>query len=399
MTTKTLLVLAAGPLQVPVIATARRMGLRVVAADGHPEAPGLLLADAAHVINITDPAACLDVARRERVDGVIHICSEVAMASLGRINQELGLAGPGPDTVVRATNKEQMRRAFEQGGAPSPRSIAVTTGGEALAAAAAIGGALIVKPSRNSGSRGITQIPVGSRADLLLRAFEHAMGESRDRSALIEQYVEGPEFSVEALVWQGHIEILAVTDKLTTQAPHFVELGHSQPSQRTRPEIEAIRQAAVLGIRALGLDGCAAHAEIKLTSAGPFLMEIGARLGGDFITTELVPRSTGIDMVAAAIRLSLGEAPDLRPARAPHGAAIRYLAPRPGVVERIEGVATARACPGVTSVEVYVKPGDGVGIVDSSLARAGHVIAEGRDAAEAVANAERARAAISIQTR
>jgi biotin carboxylase len=398
MRSKTLLVLAAGSLQVPAITVGKRLGLRVVAADGVQTAPGLPLAHAAHIVDITNPRVCLEVARAEKVDGVIHICSEVAMASLGLVNRELGLHGPDPETVIRATNKERMRRAFETGGAPSPKSIGVSSEAEALDAAANIAGALIVKPSRNSGSRGVTYVPGKAGSRCLLAAFRHAMAESRDRSALIEQYVEGPEFSVEALAWNGRLEILAITDKLTTGQPNFVEMGHSQPTRLSPTDAEKIRQAAVLGIRALKLDWCAAHAEVKLATDGPYLMEIGARLGGDFITTELVPRSTGVDMVAAAIRLCLGEEPDLEPQHGARGAAIRYLAPEPGMVERVTGVEEARRQPGVQVVEVYVAPGDQVRKVNSSLSRVGHVIAEGLTAEEAVANAELARDGVRIET-
>lgn len=395
---KTLLVLGAGPLQVPAITTARRLGVRVVAADGNPAAPGLALADSAHVLNIVAPESCLAMARAEKVDGVIHICSEAAMASLGLINQELGLHGLTPETVIRATNKEQMRRAFEQGGAPSPRSTAVTTGAAALAAARGIGGALIFKPSRNSGSRGVTYVPAGATPAALQAAFARAMSESRDYSALVEQFVQGPEFSVEALVWNGRIEILAVTDKLTSGEPHFVEMGHNQPSQLPPAAHKAVRDAAVKGIRALGLDWCAVHAEVKLEAGKAFLMEIGARLGGDFITTELVPRSTGIDMVAGAIHLALGEAPDLKPVHPPRGAAIRYLTCPRGLIREIAGVTGALRLPGVKLVDVYLKPGECIGPLDSSLARSGHVIADGATAAEAVENAERARSAVVIIT-
>jgi biotin carboxylase len=392
----TILVLASGQLQLPAIITARRMGLRVVAADGDPAAPGLALADAAHVVDIRDPAACLDIARRERADGVIHICSEVAMAALGWINQELGLHGPDVATVVRSTNKERMRRAFEVGGALSPRSLCVRTAEEAVSAARSVGGVLIVKPSRNSGSRGVSQLPADASDGQVAAAFHRALSESRDPSVMIEQFVEGPEFSVEALVWPGHVEVLAVTDKLTTGAPHFVELGHTQPSRLDPASLALVRDAALRGIRALGLEWCAAHAEVKLAADGPYLMEIGARLGGDFITTELVPRSTGIDMVAAAISLALGEDPDLTPAHPPRGAAIRYLTPPPGMVQRIEGVEQAREMPEIEIVDIYVKPGDRIGPLESSLARAGHIIAEGKDADEAARRAEAGRDGVRV---
>lgn len=394
----TLLVLAAGPLQMPALTTAKRMALRVVAADGNTEAPGLALADAAHVINILDPEACLDVARREKIDGVIHVCSEVSMYPMGRINEELGLAGIDAETAVRSTNKERMRRAFEAAGAPSPQSIGVATREAALAAVRAIGGPVIFKPSRNSGSRGVTRLDPDAAPETIDAALRYAVEESRDESALVEEYVEGPEFSVEILCWNGEPRVLSVTDKVTTGPPHFVETGHSEPTRRPPEVRQAIVDAAVAGVRALGIDWAAAHAEVKLSPRGPVLMEIGARLGGDYITTELVPRSTGIDMVEGAINLALGREPDMHPRHEPHGAAIRYVTPAPGTVVSIEGVGKARRMAGVRIVEVDVQVGDTVPEVKSSLTRVAHVIAEGAIADEAIENAEAGRAAIRIQT-
>jgi len=394
----TLLVLAAGPLQIPAIAAAKRMGLRVVAADGNPKAPGLAMADAAYVFDIKDPDACIQVARKEKIDGVVHVCAEVSMYAMGRINEELGLHGVDPGAAIRATNKEKMRRAFEAAGAPSPLSIGAATGAEAIAAAERIGRPLIVKPSRNSGSRGVTRLGPGEGEKALLSAFEYALRESRDASAVIEEYVEGPEFSIEILAWDGRPHVLTVTDKVTTGAPHFVETGHSEPTLEPPEAAKAIADAAVAGVKALGIDWAAAHAEVKLTSRGPVLMEIGARLGGDFITTELVPRSTGIDMVEGAINLALGRVPDLRPRHAPQGASIRYLTPKGGKVVGLSGVEKAKAMPGVKIVVVDVGPGDQVPELKSSLCRIGHVIAEGATAAEAIANAEAARDTIRIQT-
>ena len=396
---KTLLVLAAGPLQLSAVTTAKRLGLRVVAADGSAEAPGMALADKAYVIDIRDPEACLAVARKEQIDGVIHICSEVAMLSMGRINEELHLAGIDAATAIRATNKAEMRKAFERFGTPSPRAIAVQSAAEAQAAARQIGYPVIVKPGRNSGSRGITKLSGDEGADALASAFDYAFHESRDPVVLVEEFVDGPEFSIEILVWNGRPRVLTVTDKETTGAPHFVETGHSEPTQQPAEARAAIEGAAVAGVKALGIDWAAAHAEVRLSSRGPVLMEIGARLGGDFITTELVPRSSGIDMVAGAIRLALGEEPDLTPQHEPRGAAIRYLRHRPGRITAVTGTDEARRMVGVAIVEVYHEVGEVLPEVTSSLTRAGHVIAEGRDAQEAIARAEAARDMIQIVTR
>jgi len=394
----TLLVLAAGPLQLPAITTAKRMGLKVVAADGSSDAPGLALAHVAHAIDILDADVCLEVARKEKIDGVVHICSEVSMYAMGRINEELGLKGIDSATAIRATNKEKMRRAFEAAGAPSPESVGARTREEALVAAERIGLPVIIKPSRNSGSRGVSRLTLDDGRDEITRAFDYAIGESRDNSVVVEQYVEGPEFSVEILVWDGQSHVLAVTDKETTGAPHFVETGHCEPSRQPEETRVAIENTAIQGVKALGIDWSAVHAEIKLSPRGPMLIEIGARMGGDFIATELVPRSTGIDMTEGTINLALGREPDLTPRHEPQGASIRYLTPRAGRVVSIEGIERARRMPGVCIVAVDVAAGGLVPEMKSSLTRVGHVIADGPTADEAVRNAASARDAIVIRT-
>ena len=279
---QTLLVLGAGVLQMPAITTGRQMGLRVVVLDGSPSAPGLHLGDVGRVVNIADADACLAVAKQENINGVVHICSEVSLHVLGRINDELGLHGIGQAVAIQATNKEKMRRAFEGGGAPSPKSFGATTENEALHAADNLRWPVIIKPSRNSGSRGIARLDRQDDRVAFLAAFHRAVKESRDRGAVVEEFVEGPEFSVEILVWSGKPHVLAVTDKVTTGAPNFVETGHSQPSRFGESDLKQVEEAAIRGVKALGIDWSAAHAEVRLSARGAFLMEIGARLGGGF---------------------------------------------------------------------------------------------------------------------
>jgi biotin carboxylase len=188
-----------------------------------------------------------------------------------------------------------------------------------------------------------------------------------------------------------------VTDKKTTEAPFFVELGHSQPSQFPVDIVEKIKDAAVKGVKALQLNDCAAHAEVKVQDGKPYIMEIGARLGGDFISTELTHLSTGIDMVAAAINVALGNKPNLKPVTLPQGVAIRYFTPCPGVVQSIEGI-DALTRPEVYDAEIYVKPGDTVHEVKSSLDRSGHVIVKEATAQKAIEIAESIINNVKIQT-
>lgn len=386
---KRLLVLAAGILQVPVIKKAKEKGYYVIAVDGDSNAIGLQYADKAICANITDEEIMLEIAREQHVDGVIHPCSEVSMNVMGRINDELGLAGITKEQAIRATNKHLMREAFEKGNAPSPKSILTDSAEDAwehLQNDFSTDG--ILKPSRNSGSRGIAKVVRDMNKADFINAYNIALNESRDKSVLIEQFIEGPEFSIEIIVWNGKVNVLTVTDKKTTGAPHFVELGHNQPSCYSKEDVDTLKAAAVAGVKALGVNNCACHAEAKLMNGKAYLMEIGARLGGDFISTELTHLSTGIDMVAAAINVALGIEPDLSVKEEPKGACIRYFCPKPG---RLISVSNTEVLddPHVYKKEIYVHEGDVIPEVTSSLSRSGHVIVIEKTPQKAIELAER----------
>ena len=388
MQQKRLLVLAAGILQVPVIKKAKEMGTYVIAADGNPNAVGLKYADKAIVVNITSEEDMLKVARKEHIDGVIHPCSEVSMNVMGRLNDELGLSGISREQAIRATNKHLMREAFEKGNAPSPKSILTENVEDAwihLQNDFSTDG--ILKPSRNSGSRGIAKVSRDMDKIDFIKAYDIALNESRDKSVLIEQFIEGPEFSIEIIVWNGIVNVLTVTDKKTTGAPHFVELGHNQPSCFSAEDVETLKMAAIAGVKALGVSNCACHAEAKLMDGKAYLMEIGARLGGDFISTELTHLSTGIDMVAAAINVALGIEPDLNPKEDPKVVCIRYFCPKPGKLVSISNTEILNN-PHVYLWEIYRKVGDIIPEVTSSLCRSGHVIVTEETPQEAIILAE-----------
>ena len=386
---KRLLVLAAGILQVPVIKRAHEMGIYVIAADGNPNACGLKYADKAICANITSASDMVKIAMDERINGVIHSCSEVCVDVMGRINDELHLSGISEEQAIRATNKHLMRKAFERGNAPSPMSKCFTDVEVAWGSFCTdFAGACILKPSRNSGSRGIAKIEENVDKTEFQNLFEIAKGESRDRQVMLEQFIEGPEFSIEIIVWDGKVNVLTVTDKKTTEAPHFVELGHNQPSCFPSETVEKIKAAAVAGVKALGVNNCACHAEVKVQDGEPYIMEIGARMGGDFISTVLTPLSTGVDMIAAAVNCALGLEPCLQPTTKQQGVCIRYFCPKPGVLKSILNTEILNDSR-VYEWEVYHKIGDYIPEVTSSLCRSGHVIVTEETPQKAIDLAER----------
>lgn len=392
------MVLAAGLLQIDVIEKAKSMGYYVLAVDGNPKAPGFNVADKAICADIVNEEAMLKIARDEHVDGVIHPCSEVSMAVMGRINDELGLSGISRKQAICATNKHLMRKAFEKGNAPSPKSILAQDAEDAWRRLQSeFDTDAILKPSRNSGSRGIAKVARNMYKGDFIRAYDEALSESRDHSVLIEQFIEGPEFSIEMIVWRGEIHVLTVTDKKTTGAPHFVELGHNQPSCFSDAEVETLKAAAIAGVRALGVNNCACHAEAKLMNGKAYLMEVGARLGGDFISTELTHLSTGVDMVAAAIDVALGVEPDLSAKEEPKGVCIRYFCPKPGKLVSISNTEVLNN-PHVYLWEIYPKEGDVIPAVTSSLCRSGHVIVTEKTPQKAIELAERLIESVKFET-
>lgn len=392
------MVLAAGLLQIDVIEKAKSMGYYVLAVDGNPKAPGFNVADKAICADIVNEEAMLKIARDEHVDGVIHPCSEVSMAVMGRINDELGLSGISREQAICATNKHLMRKAFEKGNAPSPKSILAQDSEDAWNRLQnEFDTDAILKPSRNSGSRGIAKVSRDMDKGDFIRAYDEALSESRDHSVLIEQFIEGPEFSIEMIVWRGDIHVLTVTDKKTTGAPHFVELGHNQPSCFSDADVETLKAAAIAGVRALGVNNCACHAEAKLMNGKAYLMEVGARLGGDFISTELTHLSTGIDMVAAAIDVALGVEPDLSAKEEPKGVCIRYFCPKPGKLVSISNKEVLNN-PHVYLWEIYPKEGDVIPVVTSSLCRSGHVIVTENTPQKAIELAEKLIESVKFET-
>lgn len=387
MEDRTLLVLAAGPLQLPAILVGKRLGLKVIAMDNNPEAVGLAHADQPIAVDICDPQQVLTALNGQSVHGVVTICTEMPLHSLAAVNEFFDLHGPRAHQIDNISDKSKMRARFLESGAPSPRSIPCCSLDSALEAYRTIGGRVILKPAAGMGSRGIFDLDT---IEAIPRAFERSLACSMNGKVLLEEFADGPEFSVETLTWNGYTEVVAITEKLTTGPPYWVEMGHAQPPTLTPHDRACIIQATLAGIQALDLDWSAAHTEVKLSSRGPRLIEVGGRLGGDFITTHLTPLSTGIDMVEGAIRLSLGEVPNLTYRTTQRAAAIRYLASDPGTLLEDLDLTPALSSPGIVDAGCAFKKGSAIPRVHSSTDRTAWVISEAPTCDLAIEACERA---------
>lgn len=380
---KRLMVLGASVLQKPGIDQAKEMGYEVVAVDMDPNAVGFADADICLVISTIDIPAVVKAAKEYHVDGVMTLASDMPMRTVAAVAKECGLVGIDMDTAIKATNKAEMREALAAGNVPIPEFHRVSTKEEYLAIVSGFEGKCIVKPADNSGSRGVFLIDDVKNMDQVKTAFHHSKEFSRSGEIVVEEYMEGPEVSVETISVDGVCHVIQITDKLTTGAPYFVEMGHNQPSMLSDEVKADISRVAIAANKAIGIKNGPSHTEIKVTKTGAKIVELGARLGGDCITTHLVPLSTGVNMVELCIRIAMGEKPVIAQ-QFTKGSAIRYLSTEQGILKDVKGVEIAEQIPGVQEVQIVRHIGDEVGNIDSSSSRIGFVIAQAATPVEAI---------------
>ena len=396
---KKIMILGASILQLPAIQQAKEMGLEVVAVDMNPEAIGFHVDGIGkEIISTIDTPAVLEAAKRHKIDGIMTLASDMPMRTVAVVSSALGLVGVSEDTARKATNKAEMRDALKKCGVPVPMYFKVSDIDAFVAAVREIRAAgykCIVKPADNSGSRGVELLEEYDDS-ALASAFAYSKQFSRSGDLVVEEYMEGPEVSVETLAVDGAVHVIQITDKLTTGAPYFVEMGHSQPSQLSAETQTRIEDITVAANRAIGITNGPSHTEIKVTEDGPKIVELGARLGGDCITTHLTPLSTGVNMVECCIKIALGEKPDYLQ-KINKGSAIRYFKTEEGTIEFIHGIDDAQSMPGVVQVSIVHGVGEKVGEIKSSVDRPGFVIAQAESAEKAAAVCEEAVKAVRFK--
>lgn len=389
---KKILIIGASILQVPAIKKAKELGYYVGVIDYNPNAVGIPLADEFFEVSTIDIDGVAETAKAFKPDGIMTLATDMPMRSIAKAAEVCGLPGLTMEAAVKATDKGEMIKAFEAAHVEHPWYCIAHTDAEFEKAAETVSFPCIMKPLDNAGSRGV--VLCHSKGELLSQ-YDYSRNESRGAGVIIEEYMQGPEVSVEITVLRGVPHILQVTDKLTTGAPHFVEMGHSQPSRLAAEGLTKIRDLAGRAALAVGIENGPAHAEIMLTKDGPKMVEIGARMGGDCITTHLVPLSTGVDMIRATIEIACGIEPNLTP-QWEKGAAIRYFDVPCGTITAINGVEEAKRIDGVKEIQFTKTVGDTVGEIGSSTDRVGFVIAQSEAADKAVAACEAAFARVNV---
>ncbi|MCM3163755.1 ATP-grasp domain-containing protein [Metabacillus litoralis] len=380
---KKIMILGASILQLPAILKAKDMGLEVIAVDMDVNAIGFNYSDICLEISTIDTQKVVEAAKRYKIDAIMTLASDMPMRTVAAVTEELNIVGINKNTAINVTNKAAMRMKLKEYNVPIPEFFRVETYIDFKKAVDGINSKFIVKPADNSGSRGVILVDDKHNEQLINSAFEYSMKYSRSGEIVVEEFMEGPEVSVETLSFGGKNHVIAITDKLTTGAPKFVEMGHSIPSQLSAKNQSAIEKVVFSAINAVGINNGPSHTEVILTKDGPKIVELGARLGGDNITTHLVPLATGIDLLEACIQIALGNKPIVKKSLS-KGSAIRYINANNGTINKIKGVDQTQRMNGVKHVYLMKEVGNRVLEVMNSNDRIGYVISQSHDAQSAI---------------
>ena len=346
--------------------------------DRHRDRVELLVADTNDEAAVT--AAALALHARRPLAGILP-GFEFYVDAAARLAARLGLPSLPPATVTRARDKALMRATVEAVGLRVPRWAEAGDAAGLTAAAERVGFPAVLKPAASAGSVHVSRVDDAAQLAEAY-AWMHAdprtdLGRRLDGRVLLEEYLDGPEVSVEGLVAGGELSPLAVTTKMLGPEPWFVEVGHVVP-QDLQPAARAGIEAYVAGVgRALGLTLGVFHCELRLVRGEPVLVEIGARLPGGHIA-DLVELVTGVSMPKVMLAAHTGLDPARLGAfgtpRAKYAGIAAITAGGPGQVAALPGVDRLRGAEDVLDVQVYVSPGEELPLPDDFRSRLGHVI-------------------------
>lgn len=394
-----ILILGAGIMQKPAISFAKERGLEAIVVDADPNAACVGLADRFEKIDLKDKEALEAFAQSLKRDGGLSGVMTAGTdfsASVAWVAERLGLPGIPYEAALDASDKERMRRRFKEAGVPSPEFVILHQSQFAAGSLPALPFSfpVVVKPVDNMGARGCRR---ADSAEDLRAALQDALAFSRSGRAIVEEYMEGPEFSVDAIVYQGNISICGLADRHIFFPPYFIEMGHTMPTALPEQEAAALLETFKAGVRALGITNGAAKGDVKLTPRGPMIGEIAARLSGGYMSGWTYPYASGVEPTKAAIAVAIGEAPGpLEPIRTWTSAERAFIS-IPGQVAELYGIDEAKTIPGIKDVFSRISKGSRVQFPENNVTKCGNVISALPDREAAIQAAEEAARRIWIR--
>lgn len=319
---KKIVIIGANDFQNPLILKAKEMGFETHVFAWQDGSIGERTADFFYPISIVERDRILKECEKIQPDAVASIGSDLAMLTVNEVAGKLKLPCNSMECTQISTNKYAMRRAFQAAGVPVPGFVSIDAK-TPVEKVKELKLPVIVKPTDRSGSRGITKLTDWKEFS---EAQKLAVENSFEKKAIVEEYLTGKEYSCECISYEGTHYFLALTKKYTTGEPHFIETGHLEPSGLSQVQIEKVKDAVFQALTALKVENGASHTEFMIDETDKVkIIEVGARMGGDCIGSDLVPLSTGYDYVRMVIDVACGKKPDFRKLRQEGAACIRFV--------------------------------------------------------------------------
>ena len=374
---KSVLIFGVGPLQESIIGRAKKMGLYTVGIDPCEDATCRDRVDAFEVVPGQNYEGHCAVIEKYGIDAIVTAATDKPLVMMARVAEKYGFPFYSVETAQWSTDKFQMKKRFELGGVPYAQGRLISKVEEAEGLIFPV----IVKPRDNSGSRGVKLCRDKNELQI---SIDEALENSKLDTVLVEEFIEGPEYSIESLHHDGKSEVIQFTEKKTTEFPYNVELGHIQPANISGENKQKIREIVAKIGKALNFENCPSHTELKINERGIFVIETSPRLGGDYITSTLTPLSTGVNLEDELLKISLGEAINPVPKAAQYSG-VRFFAFEEGsVIKHVPNEEFVKGWPHVVDFSFNLKEGDRVNRITSSLNRYGQLIlqAGNRDAIE-----------------
>lgn len=371
MDKKSILIFGVGELQLSIIRRANAMGFFTVGIDPCEDAYSRSECCAFEVVGGQDYEGTLNIAKKYNISAIVTAATDKPLVMMARIAKVLNLPFYSVETAEWSTDKFQMKQRFIEGGVPCAQGLLIHTADEAKDLYFPV----ICKPRDNSGSRGVK---LCRNLQDLQECIDEALQCSKLDTVLVEEFIEGKEFSVESLHYEGKTEVIQFTEKKTTEFPYNVELGHKQPANLTEQQKNSIRDIITkIGIT-LKFEYCASHTEVKVNERGIFVIETSPRLGGDFITSTLTPLSTGINLEDQLLHIAIGEKIDTTTGRVEKASGVCFFSyPEGKIVSISDKVSGILSWPYTYDFELKLKVGDTINPITSSLNRYGHFIVYG----------------------
>lgn len=367
---KSVLIFGVGPLQESIIGRAKKMGLYTVGIDPCEDATCRDCVDAFEVMPGQDYEGHCVVIEKYGIDAIVTAATDKPLVMMARIAEKYGFPFYSVETAQWSTDKFQMKARFELGGVPHAQGRLISKVEEADGLVFPV----IVKPRDNSGSRGVKLCR--DKYELQI-SIDEALENSKLDTVLVEEFIEGPEYSIESLHYTANgqkptAKVIQFTEKKTTEFPYNVELGHIQPANISDENKQKIREIITKIGKALNFENCPSHTELKINDRGIFVIETSPRLGGDYITSTLTPLSTGVNLEDELLKICLGETINPQP-EAVQYSGVRFFDFEEGsVIKHVPDEKFVKEWPHVVDFSFNLKMEEQVHQITSSLNRYGH---------------------------